>query len=65
MYAWSTTKRASARTQAWYENKERVSYKQTSTMLTNWKKQEDLDFFKEVSSVPLQQGGSPFTNSFH
>ncbi|GGA41637.1 RNA-guided endonuclease InsQ/TnpB family protein [Okeania sp. KiyG1] len=45
-----------ARTQAWYENKERVGYKQTSAMLTHWKKQEDLDFLKEVSSVPLQQG---------
>ncbi|NER04951.1 MAG: IS200/IS605 family element transposase accessory protein TnpB, partial [Okeania sp. SIO3C4] len=45
-----------ARAQAWHENKERVGYKQTSTMLTNWKKQEDLDFLTEVSSVPLQQG---------
>ncbi len=43
-----------ARTQAWYEKKERVSYKQTSAMLTSWKKQEDLDFLKELSSVPLQ-----------
>jgi len=25
-------------------------------MLTNWKKQEDLDFLTEVSSVSLQQG---------
>jgi putative transposase len=25
-------------------------------MLTGWKKQEDLDFLNEVSSVPLQQG---------
>ena len=33
-----------ARTQAWYEHQERVGYKQTSAMLTNWKKQEDLDF---------------------
>ncbi|NES65208.1 MAG: helix-turn-helix domain-containing protein [Okeania sp. SIO2D1] len=45
-----------ARTQAWYKNKERVGYKQTSAMLTHWKNQEDLDFLKEVSSVPLQQG---------
>ena len=44
-----------ARTQAWYEHQERVGYKQTSAMLTNWKKQENLDFLTEVSSVPLQQ----------
>lgn len=25
-------------------------------MLTNWKKQEDLDFLNQVSCVPLQQG---------
>ena len=57
-----------ARTTAWYENKERVSYKQTSAMLTNWKKQEDLDFLAEVSSVPLQQSlrhlQTAFTNFF-
>ncbi|MEH1926444.1 RNA-guided endonuclease InsQ/TnpB family protein [Nostoc sp.] len=45
-----------ARTQAWYENQERVGYPETSTMLTNWKKQEDLQFLNDVSSVPLQQG---------
>ena len=49
-------KALAARTQAWYEHQERVSYKQTSAMLTNWKKQEDLDFLTEVSSVSLQQG---------
>ena len=57
-----------ARTQAWYENKERVGYKQTSAMLTHWKKQEDLDFLTQVSSVPLQQGlrhlQTAFTNFF-
>jgi len=44
------------RTQAWYEHSERIDYKQTSAMLTQWKKQEDLQFLNEVSSVPLQQG---------
>ncbi|NET45958.1 RNA-guided endonuclease TnpB family protein [Okeania sp. SIO2B3] len=61
-------KALAARTQAWYEQKQRVSYKQTSAMLTNWKKQEDLDFLTEVSSVPLQQGlrhlQTAFTNFF-
>jgi putative transposase len=44
------------RTQAWYEHQQRVDYKQTSGMLTEWKKQEDLQFLNEVSCVPLQQG---------
>ena len=44
------------RTQAWYERQERVGYNQTSSMLTQWKKEEDLDFLSEVSCVPLQQG---------
>jgi putative transposase len=44
------------RTEGWYEKQERIDYKQTSAMLTNWKKQEDLQFLNEVSSVPLQQG---------
>ncbi len=35
-------KALAARTQAWHENKERVGYKQTSAMLTSWKKQGDL-----------------------
>jgi putative transposase len=49
-------KALAARTEAWYERQERVDYVLTSSMLTGWKKQEDLDFLNEVSSVPLQQG---------
>ncbi len=45
-----------ARTEAWYERQERVGYAETSIMLTEWKKQEDLQFLNEVSCVPLQQG---------
>ncbi|PSF37358.1 transposase [Aphanothece hegewaldii CCALA 016] len=56
------------RTQAWYERQERVGYPETSTMLTRWKKQEDLGFLNEVSCVPLQQGlrhlQTAFTNFF-
>ncbi len=44
------------RTEAWYERLERVGYSETSGMLTQWKKQEDLQFLNEVSCVPLQQG---------
>ncbi len=57
-----------ARTQGWYALQQRVSYKETSTMLTAWKKQDDLDFLTEVSSVPLQQSlrhlQTAFTNFF-
>ncbi|MFM7580827.1 MAG: RNA-guided endonuclease InsQ/TnpB family protein [Microcystaceae cyanobacterium] len=56
------------RTQAWYEEQNRVGYPETSSLLTEWKKQEDLDFLNEVSSVPLQQSlrhlQSAFTHFF-
>ncbi len=45
-----------ARTEGWYERQERIDYAQTSGMLTQWKKQEDLEFLNQVSCVPLQQG---------
>ncbi|MGK7941686.1 MAG: RNA-guided endonuclease InsQ/TnpB family protein [Crocosphaera sp.] len=43
------------RTEGWYERQQRISYSQTSSLLTEWKKQQDLDFLNEVSCVPLQQ----------
>lgn len=53
---------------AWYKNQERVTYSQTSAALTQWKKQDELSFLKEVSSVPLQQClrhlQTAFTNFF-
>jgi putative transposase len=45
-----------ARTEAWYGESKRIGYVESSAMLTQWKKQDDLDFLNEVSSVPLQQG---------
>jgi putative transposase len=61
-------KALAARTEAWFERQERVGYSQTSSMLTSWKQQEDLDFLNEVSCVPLQQGlrhlQTAFTNFF-
>ena len=61
-------KALAARTEAWYERFERVGYSQTSSMLTGWKKEEELDFLNEVSSVPLQQSlrhlQTAFTNFF-
>jgi putative transposase len=44
-----------ARTTAWYQRQQRVGYVQSSAMLTEWKRSEDLAFLAEVSSVPLQQ----------
>ena len=44
-----------ARTEAWYQRAERVSYVQSSAMLTDWKRSEDLAYLGEVSCVPLQQ----------
>ncbi|WP_218106594.1 RNA-guided endonuclease InsQ/TnpB family protein [Micromonospora pallida] len=44
-----------ARIEAWQQRQERVSYSDTSAMLTAWKKTEELAFLNEVSSVPLQQ----------
>jgi putative transposase len=49
-------KALAVRTEAWYERQERVDYVLTSSMLTGWKKQEELDFLNDVSCVPLQQG---------
>ena len=61
-------KALAARTEGWYERQERIDFVQTSSMLTGWKKQEDLDFLNDVSCVPLQQGlrnlQKAFTNFF-
>src|SRR6188472_2719370 len=43
------------RTEAWTLRRERVTYNQTSAMLTAWKKTEELAYLNDVSSVPLQQ----------
>lgn len=56
------------RTDAWYQKQERVGYNQTSNALTHWKREEELSFLKDVSSVPLQQSlrhlQTAFTNFF-
>jgi putative transposase len=44
-----------ARTEAWYQRHERVSYVQSSALLTEWKRSDDFGYLNEVSSVPLQQ----------
>jgi len=45
-----------ARTAAWYGEQRRVSYVQSSALLSEWKRDPGLAFLSEVSAVPLQQG---------
>jgi putative transposase len=43
------------RDRAWKEERRRIRYSDTSAMLTEWKRQDDLAYLSQVSSVPLQQ----------
>ena len=40
-------KALSERTNAWYQKQERISYKQTSFLLTNWKKEDNYQFLNK------------------
>jgi putative transposase len=44
-----------ARTTAWDQRRERVTYVQSSALLTHWKRSGDLAYLNQVPSVPLQQ----------
>ncbi|MGW2720571.1 RNA-guided endonuclease InsQ/TnpB family protein [Streptomyces sp. NPDC001492] len=44
-----------ARTAAWFTERRRINYVQTSALLTEWKKTEEYAYLADVSSVPLQQ----------
>lgn len=44
-----------ARSEAWTSERRNVSYSDTSSMLTGWKKTDELSFLNDVSCVPLQQ----------
>jgi putative transposase len=44
-----------ARSAAWRDEQRRVSYSESSALLTKWKRDPELAFLNEVSSVPLQQ----------
>ena len=57
-------KALATRTQAWYEKQDPVGDRQTSAMLTNWKKQENLEFLTEVSNVPRQQSSIHLQTAF-
>jgi putative transposase len=56
------------RTDAWFQRQEKVGYHETSAALTLLKKQPELAWLNEVSSVPLQQTlrhlQTAFTNFF-
>ena len=43
------------RTESWYQRQQRISYAETSSLVTQWKKLDELNFLNEVSCVPLQQ----------
>jgi hypothetical protein len=43
------------RIETWCEKQVRIDYKQTSSLLTSWKKTEELDFLYKFGCVPLQQ----------
>lgn len=62
-------KALAARTEAWAARQENVSYSQTSSMLSGWKRTEKLAFLKDVSSVALQQSlrhlQTAFSNFFN
>ena len=44
------------RTRAWFQEQRRVSYADTSALLTGWKKDPDLAYLSQVSCVRSQQG---------
>ena len=48
-------KALAARSAAWKDEGRRISYVESSSLLTGWKKDPDLAWLSEVSSVPLQQ----------
>lgn len=62
-------KALAARTEAWTQRQERMGFAQSSRMLAQWKKTDELAFLKEVSSVPLQQSlrhlQTAFSNFFN
>lgn len=45
-----------ARGEAWRTEERSIGYVESSALLTQWKRTEELAFLAEVSSVPLQQG---------
>lgn len=42
------------RTRAWTQDQQRITYSDTSRMLTEWKKEAETEWLKDPSSVPLQ-----------
>lgn len=44
-----------ARSEAWTSERRNVSYSDTSSMLTGWKKTDELSFLNDVSCVPCNR----------
>jgi len=51
-----------ARTEAWYKDQKRVGYAETSSMLTEWKKTEELDFHGRSFFGTIAAVLAPFAN---
>lgn len=49
-----------ARSEAWTSERHNVSYSDTSSMLTGWKKTDELSFLNDVSCVPPATGIAPY-----
>src|SRR5260370_3479394 len=60
VYNWALRKK----TDAYYKDGQRLSYKDMSAMLTALKKQDDTVWLADVSSVPLQQALRHFEKAF-
>ncbi|MEU5253170.1 RNA-guided endonuclease InsQ/TnpB family protein [Streptomyces longwoodensis] len=54
-----------ARSRAWREHQRKVSYAETSSMLTQWKRTDEFSYLTEVSSVPLQQALRHLQSAFN
>ena len=53
------------RTDAWYSEKKRIGYHETSALLTKLKKQEEYKWLNDVSSVPVQQALQHLQTAFN
>ncbi|MFI6866255.1 RNA-guided endonuclease InsQ/TnpB family protein [Nocardia sp. NPDC050406] len=52
------------RADSWRHRRQRITYGETSALLTLWKQADELSYLNEVSSVPLQQALRHLHNGF-
>lgn len=43
------------RTRAWTQDQHRITYAESSTLLTEWKRDEEMVWLNDISAIPLQQ----------